>query len=36
MGITIAKEIGIEKIRNACPLFDAWLTIFEEIQRGCQ
>ncbi|NWH03749.1 DUF4276 family protein [Desulfobacter latus] len=36
MGITIAKEIGIEKIRSACPLFDAWLTTFEEIQRGCQ
>ena len=36
MGIGIAQEIGIDKIRNACPLFDAWLTTFEKIQRGCQ
>ena len=36
MGVTIAKEIGIEKIRNECPLFDEWLKIFEEIQRGGQ
>jgi len=36
MGIAIAQEIGIDKIRNACPLFDAWLTRFEEIQRGFQ
>ena len=36
MGIAIAQEIGIDKIRNASPLFDAWLTRFEEIQRGFQ
>ncbi|MDY0288312.1 MAG: DUF4276 family protein [Sphaerochaeta sp.] len=32
MGISIAEEIGIDKIRSKCPLFDNWLTIFEEIQ----
>ena len=32
MGVTIANEIGIEKIRNRCPLFNGWLTIFEKIQ----
>ena len=36
MGITIAKEISIEKIRNECPLFNEWLTTFEDIQRGDQ
>jgi hypothetical protein len=36
MGITIAEEIGIEKIRNECPLFNNWINIFEEIQRGAQ
>lgn len=36
MGVTIAKKIGIEKIRNKCPLFNEWLKIFEEIQRGGQ
>lgn len=36
MGITIAEEIGIEKIRTKCPIFDNWLSIFEEIQRGIQ
>ena len=33
-GITIAKEIGIDKIRNECPLFDKWVTTFEEIKRN--
>ena len=32
MGISIAEEIGIDKIRSKCTLFDNWLTIFEEIQ----
>ncbi len=36
MGVTIAKEIGIEKIRNECPLFNEWLKNFEAIQRGAQ
>ncbi|WP_020585797.1 DUF4276 family protein [Desulfobacter curvatus] len=36
MGVTIAKEIGIEKIRNECPLFNEWLKTIEEIQRGGQ
>lgn len=34
MGITIAEEIGIDKMRDSCPLFDIWLEKFEEIQRG--
>lgn len=33
-GITIAANIGIEKMRNECPLFNEWLTAFEDIQRG--
>lgn len=36
MGVAIAKEIGIENIRNECPLFNEWLRAFEEIQRGDQ
>ena len=36
MGVTIAREIGIKKIRNECPLFDEWLKTFEEIQRSGQ
>jgi hypothetical protein len=36
MGVTIANEIGIERIRNECPLFNEWLKIFEEIQRDDQ
>jgi hypothetical protein len=36
MGVTIAKELGIEKIRNECPLFNEWLRTIEEIQRGGQ
>ncbi len=30
-GIGIAKEIGIEKMRAACPLFNAWLTRLEKL-----
>lgn len=33
MGVTIAKAIGIKKIRSKCPLFNKWLENFEEIQR---
>lgn len=31
-GITIAKAIGIETMRRECPLFNGWLTTFEELQ----
>lgn len=31
MGITIAKKIGIQRIREKCPLFNAWLTRFESL-----
>lgn len=30
-GIAIAEEIGINKMREACPLFDSWLTKLESI-----
>jgi len=30
-GIAIAKEIGIEKMRDECPQFDAWISCFEAI-----
>lgn len=29
-GIAIAKQVGIDKMREQCPLFDAWLTSLEE------
>ncbi len=31
-GITIAKLIGIEKMRNQCPLFHEWLSTLEKLQ----
>lgn len=31
-GIAIAERIGIEPMRNACPLFNAWLETFEKLQ----
>lgn len=31
-GITIAQAIGVEKMREQCPLFNNWLTAFETIQ----
>jgi hypothetical protein len=31
-GIAIAEEIGIAKMRPACPLFDAWLTTLENLK----
>ncbi|MBF8272530.1 MAG: hypothetical protein HW380_1635 [Magnetococcales bacterium] len=30
-GLAIATEIGISKMRFACPLFDAWLTKLESL-----
>ncbi len=33
-GIVIARQIGIAKIREKCPLFDNWLGAIESIQRG--
>lgn len=36
MGISVADKIGIEKMREKCPLFNSWLATFEEIQRGVQ
>jgi hypothetical protein len=30
-GITIAKEIGLQKIRDKCPIFNAWLTKIEQL-----
>ncbi len=35
-GISVAEKIGIEKMREQCPLFNSWLATFEEIQRGFQ
>jgi hypothetical protein len=32
-GIVIAKEIGIDKMRQACPNFDTWLTSIEHLQE---
>lgn len=32
-GIAIAEEIGIGKMREACPLFDAWLKELELLAR---
>lgn len=31
-GIAIAKEIGIDRMREKCPLFHAWLLHIEELQ----
>lgn len=30
-GIAIAQEIGIQKMRDACPIFNAWLKRLEEL-----
>ena len=32
-GISIAEEIGIESMRQQCPLFDEWLTSIEQLQE---
>ena len=34
MGITIAKQIGVDKMREACPPFNQWLSVFEQLQRN--
>lgn len=34
MGITIARQIGIEKMRSECPLFNEWLNVLESIPGG--
>lgn len=33
MGITIAEAIGIQKMRDNCPLFNAWLMEIEKIKN---
>jgi len=33
-GITIARDVGLKKMREECPLFDTWLHTFETIQEG--
>ena len=33
-GIAIAMEIGIPKMRSACPLFGAWVTKLESLAKG--
>ncbi|RVU83533.1 DUF4276 family protein [Leucothrix sargassi] len=33
-GITIAEKIGIERMRQCCPLFNSWLEELESIQAG--
>lgn len=33
-GITVARSIGIQKMREQCPLFDAWLQSLEAIVGG--
>ncbi|MBN2716175.1 MAG: DUF4276 family protein [Deltaproteobacteria bacterium] len=32
-GIAIAKEIGITKMREACPLFNQWVNTLENLRR---
>ena len=32
-GISIAEEIGIDTMRQQCPLFDEWLTSIEQLQE---
>jgi hypothetical protein len=31
-GITIASDIGLQKIRQECPHFNAWLTQLENLE----
>jgi len=33
MGITIAKAIGIDKMRDRCPVFNGWLIAVEALKR---
>lgn len=32
-GINIAQEIGVDKMRESCPIFDEWITILENLKR---
>ena len=32
-GITVAKKIGIEKIRKKCPVFNKWIERIEQLDR---
>ena len=32
-GINIAREIGIDKMRESCPIFDDWITKLEKLKR---
>ena len=32
-GITIAQKIGIEKIRDKCPIFNSWIEILEQLKQ---
>jgi len=32
-GISIAQEIGIDKMRESCPIFDEWITELENLKR---
>ena len=32
-GINIAREIGIDKMRESCPIFDEWITKLENLKR---
>lgn len=34
LGIAIAKRIGIPRIREKCPVFNAWIATFERIVEG--
>jgi hypothetical protein len=34
IGIPIAEKIGIDKMREKCPLFNSWILTFEEILKG--
>ena len=36
MGIAVARQIGIDKMRTKCSLFNSWLQTFEDIQRSHQ
>jgi len=32
-GITIAKEIGLQRIRDKCPIFNEWISKIEKLQQ---
>jgi len=33
-GIAVAREIGLEKIREYCPIFNDWLTVLENTNEN--